>query len=98
MDEAKVERYLGIIGKQTFVPCYALLADFDLPDNAIADLIASEWDSTFDNAMSWRVKPARTLMRAGPAKTALQRVSRSARLPAHITQRASGLVLGAATK
>ena len=32
MDEAKVERYLGIIGKQTFVTYYELLADFDLPD------------------------------------------------------------------
>ena len=97
MDEAKVERYLGIIGKQTFVTYYKLLADFDLPDNEIADLIASELDSTYENAMSWRVKPARTLIRAGQAKTALLMVSRSARLPAHVTQRASELAHGTDT-
>ena len=96
MDEAKVERYLGIIGKQTFVTYYELLADFDLPDDEVADLIASELDSTFDNAMSWRVKPARTLIRAGQGKTALLMVSRSARLPNDITQTASELALGTA--
>ena len=71
MDEAKVERYLRSIGKQAFVTYYELLAGSDLPDNEIADLIAREMDSSFDNAMSWRVKPARTLIRAGQAETAL---------------------------
>ena len=56
MDEAKVERYLGIIGKQTFVTYYELLADFDRLDNEIAVLIASELNSTYDNVMSWRVR------------------------------------------
>ncbi len=97
MDEAKVERYLGIIGKQTFVTYYELLADFNLPDNEIADVIASELNCTFDNAMSWRVEPARTLIRAGQARTALQMVSRSTRLPDHITQRASELALATVT-
>lgn len=98
MDEAKLERYLTAIGKQNFVTYYDLLADFDLPDNEVADLIASDLDSTFDNAMSWRVKPARRLIRAGQAKTTLLIVSRSTRLPGHIKQRASELALGAATK
>ena len=98
MDEAKVETYLGMIGKKTFVTYYELLADFDLADNEIADVIASELDCTIDNAMSWRVKPARTLIRAGHASTALQMVSRSTRLPNHITQRASELALATATK
>ena len=98
MDEAKVETYLGMIGKRAFVTYYELLADFDLPDNEVADLIASELDSTFDSAMTWRVKPARTLIQAGQAKTALLIVSRSARLSNDITRMASELALGTATQ
>ena len=89
---------LGMIGKRAFVTYYELLADFDLPDNEVADLIASELDSTFDSAMTWRVKPARTLIRAGQAKTALLIVSRSARLSNDITRMASELALGTATQ
>ena len=91
MDEAKVNRDLAIIGKQTFVTYFELLSDAELPDNEVADLIASELGCTFENAMSWRVKPARTLIRAGQAYTALLIISRSNRLPSHITRRASDL-------
>ena len=97
MDEAKVETYLGMIGKRTFMTYYELLADLALPDNEIADLIASDLDCTSDSAMTFRVNPARKLIRAGQAKTALLIVSRS-RLPDDITQRASELALRAATK
>ena len=97
-DEAKVERSLTAIGKQTFVTYYELLADFGRPDNEIADAIANDLDCTFKAAMSWRVKPARALIRSGKAKMALQMVSRSARLPDHVKQMASQLAHGAAAK
>ena len=88
MDEAKVNRDLALIGKQSFVKFFELLADFDLPDSELADYIASELGCTVENAMSWRVKPARTLIRAGQGKTALLIISKSIRLPGHVTQRA----------
>jgi probable addiction module antidote protein len=91
MDEAKVNRDLAIIGKQAFVSYFELLADFNLPDNEIAEVIASDLGCTYDNAMSWRVKPARTLIRAGQAKTALLIISQSKRLPPNITQKALDL-------
>ena len=91
MDEAKVNRHLGIIGKQTFVTYFELLADLELPDDEVADLIASELGCTFENAMSWRVKPARALVRAGQAKTALMIISRSNRLPRDVASMASEL-------
>ena len=94
MDEAKVETYLGMVGKQTFVTYYELLADFDFRDDELADLIASDLGCTFDDAMSWRVKPARKLIQAGRAKVALLIASRSPRLPGEVTRMASKLALG----
>ena len=91
MDEAKVNRDLALIGKQSFVNFFELLADFDLPDSEIADYIAGELGCTVENAMSWRVKPARTLIRAGQGKTALLIISQSNRLPRPVTQRAFDL-------
>ena len=93
MDDAKVETYLGMVGKQTFVTYYELLADFDFLDDEVADLIASDLGCTFDNAMAWRVKPARKLIRAGKARTALLIASRSTRLPDDTTRMASELAL-----
>lgn len=98
MDEYKVERYLRIIGKQTFVTYYGLLANFELPDEEVAGLIASELDTTLDSAMSWRVKPARSLIRAGQANAALLMVSQSARLPGRISQLAAELALETAAE
>ena len=43
MDEAKVERYLGIIGKQTFVTYYELLADFDCPTTRLQTSLPVSW-------------------------------------------------------
>ena len=86
-----------MIGKKTFVTYYELLADFDLPDNEIAGVIARDLGRTFERAMTYRVKPARKIIRAGQAKTALLIVSRS-RLPACVTQRASELALATAAK
>ena len=94
MDEAKVNRDLALIGKQSFVNFFELLADFDLPDSEVADYIAGELGCTVENALSWRVKPARTLIRAGQAKTALLIISGSNRLPSHVTGRASDLAQG----
>ena len=94
MDEAKVNRDLALIGKQSFVNFFELLADFDLPDSEVADYIASELGCTVENALSWRVKPARTLIRAGQAKTALLIIGGSNRLPSHVTRRASDLANG----
>ena len=91
MDEAKVNRDLALIGKQSFVSFYELLADFDLPEGEVAEYIAGELGCTVENALSWRVKPARTLIRAGQGKTALQIISQSRRLPPDITRRASDL-------
>ena len=91
MDEAKVNRNLTLIGKQSFVNYFDLLADFELTDSKVAEHIASELGCTFDNALSWRVKPARTLIRAGQGKTALLIISRSNRLPRDVTQRALDL-------
>ena len=94
MDEARVNRDLAIIGKQAFATYFELLADFDLPDSEVADVIASELGCTHENAVSWRVKPARTLIRAGQGKAALQIISRSNRLPGHVIQMASELAKG----
>ena len=91
MDDEKIERYLSIIGKQTFVTYYDLLADLDLTDKEVAKAIAKELDCTFNSALTWRVQPARTLIRSGQTQTALMIISRSNRLPAHITQQASNL-------
>ena len=91
MDEAKVNRDLAIIGKQTFVNYFEWLADFELPDKEIAEVIESDLGCTFDNAMSWRVKPARTLIKAGQGKTALLIISQSKRLPSHVTRKALDL-------
>lgn len=52
-----------MVGKQTFVTYYELLVDFDFHDDELADLIASDLSCTFDNAMSWQVKPARKLIK-----------------------------------
>ena len=91
VDDARVNRDLSIIGKQTFVTYFEVLVDFSIPDNEVADFIASELGCTPENAVSWRVKPARNLIRAGQAKTGLQIISQSNRLPSHITKRASEL-------
>ena len=40
MDEAKVNRDLALIGKQSFVNFFELLADFELSDGEVADYIA----------------------------------------------------------
>ena len=98
VDEAKVEKYLRMVGKQVFVTYYELLSDFDLPDNEVAGLISSDGGYTFDSALTLRVKPARTLIRAGQGRTALLSISRSTRLPAHVKQWASELALGAAAQ
>lgn len=91
VDDARANRDLSIIGKQTFVTYFEILVDFSIPDNEVADFIASELGCTPENALSWRVKPARNLIRAGQSKTGLQIISRSNRLPSHITHRASEL-------
>ena len=91
MDEAKVNRDLALIGKQSFVSFFELLADFDLPEGEVAEYIAGELGCTVENALSWRVKPARTLIRAGQGKTALQIISQSRRLPSDVTRRAFDL-------
>ena len=98
MIEVKIEQSLTAIGKQTFVTYYELLSDFDRHDDEIAHAIAGDLGCTFKAAMSWRVKPARTLIRSGKARMALQMVSRSARLPDHVKQMASELAHGASAK
>ena len=92
-DEARVERYLALIGKVSFVTFFELLSDFDLPDSEVAEYMAGELGRTVESAMSWRVKPARTLIRAGQAKTALLIIGQSKRLPPHVTQRALDLAI-----
>ena len=94
MDEAKVNRDLALIGKQSFVNFFELLADFELSDGEVAEHVASKLACNVDNAMSWRVKPARKLIRDGQAKTALLIISQSRRLPPHITRRAFNLAEG----
>ena len=94
MDEAKINEDLGMIGKQAFVTHYTRLANFDLPNKEVADLIASDLHCTFVNAMSFRVRPSRALIQAGQGKTALLIISRSTRLPRRVTQMAYELAMG----
>ena len=91
MDEARLDRYLKMIGKRTFVEYYELFTDFNLPDQLIAETIATDLGYTYDNAMSWRVKPARTVIRAGQGRNALTIISGSNRLSPDVTQKASEL-------
>ena len=91
MDVDKLESCLQMIGKRTFVKYYELFVDFSLSDQQIAETIARDLGCTYDNAMGWRVKPARTVIRAGQGRNALRIISGSNRLSPDITQKASEL-------
>lgn len=95
MSEAKVNRNLALIGKTAFVTHYESLANFGLSDQAVARMIADDLGCAYANALTWRVRPARTLIRTNQGRTALQIISRSRRLPGYITERALELAASA---
>ena len=97
MDEAQLEGYLRTIGKECFVTFFAQLSDFSQTDQVVAEFIAGELSITYQrvvtsqSALTWRVKPARTIIRAGQSREAMLLISRSSRLPSHITQAAANI-------
>ena len=93
VDEAKLERYLELIGKETFVRFFEQLSDFSLSKQDVAQHIANELGCTYSAALTWRVSPARTIIRAGNSKAALLRISQSARLPDYVTKAAAALAM-----
>ena len=97
MDEAQLEKYLRMIGKECFVTFFARLSDFSQTDQVVAEFIAGKLSLTYrrvvtsQNALTWRVKPARTIIRAGQSREAMLLISRSSRLPSHVTQAAANI-------
>ena len=97
MDEAQLERCLRSIGKESFVTFFPQLADFSQTDQAVAEFIACDLSRTHQrvvtsqSALTWRVKPARRIIRAGQAMAAMLLISRSSKLPVHVTQVAADI-------
>ena len=91
ISEARINRNLALIGKRAFVSHFESLANPELTDQEVAGIIADVLGCTYDNALTWRVRPARTLIRANQGKAALEIISRSRRLPEEVTRKASEL-------
>lgn len=89
MDETRVKNYVEMVGKETFVTFYEQLADFTQPEQVVAEFIASELGCTYDNALGFRVKPARRIIQAGQSRAAMLLISDSVRLPSHIVESAA---------
>ena len=91
MSEVRINRSLAIVGKSAFVSHFESLANFELTDQEVAGIIAEDLGCSNEGALTWRVRPARTLIRANMGKAALEIISRSRRLPEDITRKASEL-------
>ena len=96
MDEAKLAIQVDMIAKLTFVIYHDLLADFSQTDQAVAELLSRKLshpgkEITLQNALTWRVLPARKIIKAGQAKEAMLLISRSdsPRLSKQIKQKAA---------
>ena len=89
MDESRVKSNVEMVGKETFVTFYEHLADLSQPEQVVAEFIASELGCTYDNALGFRVKPARRIIEAGQSRAAMLLISDSARLPRHIVESAA---------
>ena len=89
MDESRVKTYVDMVGKETFVTFYVQLSDLSQPEQVVAEFIASELGCTYDNALAFRVKPARRIIEAGQSRAAMLLVSDSNRLPRHIVESAA---------
>lgn len=85
MDEANVEKNLGMVGKKNFVTFYEQLADLSQTDQVVAEAIAAKLGCTYKNALDLRVDPSRRIIRAGQSRAAMLNVSRS-RVSNHIKQ------------
>lgn len=97
MNESQLNKALLTIGKESFVTFFAQLSDFNQTDEAVAEFIASGLSSarkevvTSQSALTWRVKPARRIIKAGQSGAAMLLISRSTRLPNHITLAAADM-------
>ena len=89
MDEQQVEENLRRIGKRCFVTFFGELSDFELSNEAVARHIAEDGNRDYSAALTWRVNPARRIIRASRAREALIICSKSRRLPADIRYKAA---------
>ena len=94
MDDKQLDKFLEKIGKECFVTFYELFCDITLRNIDVALLIQEERGYT-DKACASRTSKARTIIKAGRARDALDICSKSERLPCHIREKATRLVDGA---
>ena len=90
MNDQQLDKNLGYIGKECFVTFFGELCDFELSNEAVARYIAEDWGRDESAALTWRVYPARNIIKAGRAEDALVICSKS-RLPAPIKEKAAAL-------
>ncbi len=89
MNDQQLEENLRRIGKECFVTFFGELCDFELLDETVARYIEEDWGRDYDAALTWRVKPARRIIRAGQSRNALLICSKSRKLPRHIRDKAA---------
>ena len=90
MDDLKLADNLGYIGKECFVTFFEEFCNFSRSNEDVAAQIAVERSCSYDAALTWRVYPARNIIKAGRSKDALIICSTS-RLAVHIKERAATL-------
>ena len=89
MDDQQVEEYLRRIGKRCFVTFFGELSDFELSNETVARYIAEDGNRDYSAALTWRVNPARRIIRGGKAREALIICSKSRGLPVGIRNKAA---------
>ena len=94
MDDAGLDKNLSLAGQEIFITFWEQLSDFDMTDADVAEVLADEWGCSYHSALWWRVPAARRVIRAGRAKEALLRLSRSHRLPWDMAEKALEVAKG----
>ena len=89
MDDQQVEEYLRRIGKRCFVAFFRELSDFEQSNETVARYIAEDGSRDYSAALTWRVNPARRIIREGKAREALIICSKSRGLPVDIRNKAA---------
>ena len=91
MNDLELERRLQSIGKKCFVTFFGELCDFELWDETVARYISEDWGRDQQAALTWRVNPARKIIKSGRARDALTICSKSRRLSPDIRKKAATL-------